>query len=326
MPTRACAVLETPRTRLVRLAAFATIWFVWGSTFLVIRYAIAGIPPLLMCGLRLVIGGVILLAWARLAGGLWPRGIEWRNAALVGLLLPGIGNAAVTIGVAHVPSGIVALLVSTIPLWMALFAWLGAHGDSPGPRAVIGLTLGFAGIALLIGPGLATGHDAVLSPLWSLVPVAGSVSWAWGSLWSRRAAMPASPLMSTGVGLTAAGLALVLVALPAGDFARWHAAATPLSAWAALGYLAVFGSVLGFTAYLYLLRHVAPSVVATYAFVNPIVAMALGVVFAGETLTPRTLTAAAIVLLAVLLITTAPAAPRGAGATAGVGAIPARRA
>jgi drug/metabolite transporter (DMT)-like permease len=310
---------------MLSLLAFASIWFVWGSTFLVIRYAIAGIPPVLMCGLRLLSAGAALLAWARLTGVAWPRGVEWRNAALVGVLLPGVGNVSVTLGVAHVPSGLVALLVSTIPLWMALLASVGPDPQPPGRRALVGLVLGFAGIALLIGPGLLSGHDRTLSPFWALLPVAGSLSWAWGSLWSRRARLPRAPMMSTGVGLVAAGLGSLLVALAQGDFHAWNAAATPASAWLALAYLAAFGSVLGFSAYLFLLRHHPPSVVATYAFVNPIVAMLLGYLFGGEALSVRTLTAAAVVLAAVLLITTASHATRREGLAAGVGPLPARR-
>ena len=315
----------TRGSRTLLLLAFASIWFVWGSTFLVIRFAIDGIPPILMCGLRLFAAGLALLVWARVSGQSWPRGVEWRNAALVGLLLPGIGNASVTLGIAHVPSGLVALLVSTIPLWMGLLSSLGRDAEPPATQAVAGLALGFAGIALLIGPGLLTGHDPSMSPLWALLPIGGSLSWAWGSLWSRRARLPASPLVSTGIGLTAAGVGLLLLAVPLGDVAAWRPAAVPASAWWSLAYLAAFGSVLGFSAYLYLLRRVAPAVVGTYAFVNPIVAMALGFVFAGELLTPRTLTAAAIVLAAVLLIVTAPASRRAAGAPAGAGAIQARR-
>src|SRR5262245_51665312 len=159
-----------------------------------------------MCGLRLVSAGVGLLVWARLTGVAWPRGVEWRNAALVGVLLPGVGNVSVTIGVAHVPSGLVALLVSTIPLWMALLSSIGRNAEPPGRQALVGLVLGFAGIALLIGPGIVSGHDATISPLWALVPVLGSLSWSWGSLWSRRARMPHSPIMSTAVGLVAAGV------------------------------------------------------------------------------------------------------------------------
>jgi drug/metabolite transporter (DMT)-like permease len=255
------------------LLAFLSIWLVWGSTFLAIRYAIVGIPPILMCGLRLLSAGAGLLAWARLTGVRWPRGIEWRNAALVGFLLPGVGNVSVTIGVAHVPSGLVALLVSTIPLWMALLVSFGPDAEPPGRQALAGLGLGFAGIALLIGPGLLSGHDATFSPLWALIPIAGSLSWSWGTLGSRRARLPSSPMMSTAVGLVAAGIVSLLVALVQGDFRHWAPAAAPMSAWLALAYLAAFGSVLGFSAYLYLLRHHPPSVVATYAFVNPIVAM-----------------------------------------------------
>jgi hypothetical protein len=167
----------------------------------------------LMCGLRLLSAGGALLLWARLTGVTWPRGIEWRNAALVGVLLPGVGNVSVTIGVAHVPSGLVALLVSTIPLWMALLVVVRTRRPAAGPAGAPRPGAGFSGIALLIGPGLVGGHDAVLSPLWALVPVAGSLSWSWGSLWSRRARLPRSPLMSTGVGLVAAGLGSLLFAL-----------------------------------------------------------------------------------------------------------------
>ena len=305
--------------------AFASIWLVWGSTFLAIRYAIAGIPPVLMCALRLLAAGVALVAWARASGARWPRGGEWWNAALVGVLLPGVGNLSVTVAEAHVPSGLVALLVSTIPLWMALLGSWGPHAEPPGRQALGGLVMGFAGIVLLIGPGLAGARGAALSPLWALLPVAGSLSWAWGSLWSRRARLPASPHMSTGVGLVAGGVGALLLALARGDLARWNAAATPAASWAALAYLAAFGSVLGFSAYLYLLRRLAPAMVATYAFVNPIVAMFLGFLFGGESLSARTLAAAAVVLAAVLLITTAPPAPRAAGVTSGVGALPARR-
>jgi drug/metabolite transporter (DMT)-like permease len=316
---------RSARERTLSLLAFASIWFVWGSTFFAIRVAIGGIPPVLMCGLRLLSAGLALLLWARLTGVAWPRGIEWRNAALVGVLLPGIGNVSVTIGVAHVHSGLVALLVSTIPLWMALLAAFGPEAQPPGRQALLGLVLGFAGIALLIGPGLLTGHDATLSPSWALVPVLGSLSWSWGSLWSRRVRLPRSPMMSTAVGLVAAGVAALLVALALGDLQRWNAAATSPGAWWALAYLAAFGSVLGFSAYLYLLRHHPPSVVATYAFVNPIVAMFLGSLFGGESLSPRTLAAAAVVLAAVLLITTAAPAVRREGLASGLGTMPARR-
>jgi len=319
-------VPDRPRgARVLELLAFAGIWFVWGSTFLVIRFAIHGIPPFLMCGLRLLSAGLVLLVWARVRGDAWPRGREWVNASLVGILLPGVGNTSVTVAVAHLPSGLVALLLATIPLWMGLFTTIGPNAESLGRQAVVGLALGFAGIALLIGPGLLGVEHGAFSPVWTLVPIFGALSWGWGSLWSRRASQPRSPLISTGVGLTAAGAGLLVVSAAAGDLAGWKAAAVPTSAWVATAYLSVFGSVLAFTGYLYLLGRVAPAKVATYAFVNPIVAMVLGLVFAGETFSGRTLAAAVIVLAAVWLITTAPAAVRGARVPVGEGA-PARRA
>ena len=298
------------RTRLLTTLAFLCIWFVWGSTFLTIRHVIHTIPPLLMCGLRLLSAGLLLGAFGAATGAPWPRGKEWRNAALVGILLPGVGNLAVTIGIAHVHSGLVALLVGTIPLWMALLASLGRHATAPGRQAGAGLVLGFLGIALLIGPGLLTpggSSEMGRNPMWALIPVAGSLSWAWGSLWSRRVAMPSSGVVSTAVGLTAAGAVQLLIAGSIGDFANWQPSAVPWTAWAGFVWLVVFGSALGFGSYLYLLRRVSPAVVATYAFVNPVVAMALGWAFGGESLTPRTLTAASVVLAAVVLITTAPA-------------------
>ena len=318
---------DHPRgSRALELLAFASIWFVWGSTFLVIRWAIDGIPPFLMCGLRLFSAGLALLVWAHVRGDAWPRGREWVNASLVGILLPGVGNTAVTVGVAHLPSGLVALLVATIPLWMSLLSAIGPHAEPPGRQAALGLGLGFAGIALLIGPGLFGSPSGPFEALWMLVPIAGSLSWSWGSLWSRRARQPRSPLVSTGVGLTASGLALLVLSAAVGDLAGWQPAAVPASAWIATAYLSVFGSVLSFTAYLYLLGRVAPAKVATYAFVNPIVAMALGLVFAGETLSGRTLTAAAIVLVAVWLITTARPAERGASIATDAGTAPVRQA
>ncbi len=309
--------------RLLIVSSFACIWLVWGSTFLTIRHVIHTIPPVLMCSLRLLSGGLLLGLYGFATDALTPRGVEWRNAALVGVLLPGLGNLSVTFGVAHVHSGLVALLVGTIPLWMALLGSFGSRATPPGPRAAFGLLLGFAGIAWLVAPGLMSPNgtrEFGRHPVWILVPVAGSLSWAWGSLFSRRVAMPSSGVMSTAVGLTAAGTLQLLVAWGVGDVAHWQPAAVPWTAWAGLGWLVVFGSVLGFGSYLYLLRRVRPAIVATYAFVNPIVAMVLGWAFGGEVLGPRTLAAAAVVLAAVVLITTAPPPAPAPNAAAGLDA------
>ena len=292
---------------------FACLYFVWGGTFLAIRIALDTIPPLLLCGSRLLLAGVILLVWAKLSGTPWPRGKEWRHAALVGLMLPAAGNVSVTISETHVPSGVVALLLSTIPLWMALLASVGRSPSPPGRQALVGLVMGFAGVALLIGPGLLPNAAHEFSPLWAIIPVLGALSWAYGSLWSRRVAMPRSPLLGTAVGMTAGGIVLLAMSAGAGEFARFEPARVTLGAVLSMTYLIVLGSVIAFSVYLYLLARVRPEVVATYAFVNPVVAMALGWAFAGEHLSPRTLTAAAIVIVSVALITTA-RAPLASGA------------
>jgi drug/metabolite transporter (DMT)-like permease len=290
------------------LIAFACVYFIWGSTFLGIRIAIDSLPPMLMCAVRLLLAGLVLLVWARATGAAWPKGAELRNAAVVGVLLPAIGNGSVTLGITHVPSGLVALLVATIPFWMALFAALGPDAVRPSTQAVGGLLLGFGGIALLFGPSLAHAAHTEFPARWALFPIAGALSWAWGSLWSRRVRMPSSPLASTGVGMLAGGAFLLVVSGALGEFARFEPARVTWASVAALAYLSVFGSVVAFSAYLYLLRYVPPSLVATYAFVNPVVAMALGWLFAHETLSPRSLGAAGLVVVAVALITTAPAA------------------
>lgn len=293
------------------MASFVAVYLIWGSTYLAIRIALGGLPPLLLCALRQGSAGVIMLVWARARGDAWPRaGVEWRNAAAVGLLLLGVGNATVTVGEMRVASGLVALIVAAVPLWMALFAAAGPRGVPPGPRAVAGLLVGFGGIALLIGPGLAVEAHRTAS-LWALIPLAGTVSWAWGSLWSRRARLPASPVMSTAIGLLAAGAALAGVSAATGEWRGFAPAHAGVAALAALAYLSVFGSVVAFSAYLHLLRRVPPAKAATYAFVNPVVALALGAWFGGEAFSPRALVAAALVIASVALTigARAPAAP-----------------
>ncbi|MFI5372401.1 MAG: EamA family transporter [Candidatus Eisenbacteria bacterium] len=288
--------------------AFFSIYVVWGSTFLVIRTALEHLPPLFLCGARLLVAGVVLAALAWRARAPWPRGIEWRNAALVGLLLPAIGNGSVTIAETHVASGLVALLVASIPMWMALFAALGPHPIPLRPRVVAGLVTGLVGIALLVGPGHLAGARGGIG--WTLVPIVGSISWAWGSLWSGRVRMPASPLVSTAVGMTAGGLVLLGASVAGGEWRRLGPAAFSPASLVALAYLSLFGSVIAFTAYLWLLRNVPPTRVSTYAFVNPVVAVTLGALLAGESFDGRVAIAATLVVAAVALIVTTQAPAR----------------
>jgi drug/metabolite transporter (DMT)-like permease len=309
------------------LAAFAVVYLVWGSTFLAIRMALDTIPPFALNGLRLSSAGACMLLWALLRREPWPNARAARNAIVTGLLLPTVGNTAVTLGTTHVPSGLVALLVGSIPLFMAALGALGAAGPrtSIRPRQWAGLLAGFAGIGLLVASKPAR-HDVAMHGwepvLWALVPVLGSLSWAWGSLWSRRVEMPASPVISTGLGLAVGGAAMLAGSVASGDWARLDVSRVSATAWAALAYLSVFGSVLGFSAYLFLLRRVSPTMVSTYAFVNPVVAMLLGLAFAGERFTPLALGASGLIVAAVAILVTTPAATARA-APALRGAVPA---
>lgn len=294
-----------PRGQALKVAiAFLCIYLVWGSTFYAIRVGLEHLPPLFLCGIRLLAAGVMLAVAAWRMRAPWPRGIEWRNAALVGLLLPAIGNGSVTLGETHVPSGLVALLIASIPMWTALFAASGPDRTPLKPRVVAGLVVGLAGIALLVGPGQMQGARG--SMWWSLIPVLGAMSWAWGTLWSRRVKMPASPLASNAVGMGAGGAVLLAASLAGGEWSRLTPASFGLVPMAAVAFLAVFGSVVGFTAYLWLLRHVPPTRVSTYAFVNPVVAITLGALLAGEPFGGAVALAAGLVVVAVALIVTAP--------------------
>jgi drug/metabolite transporter (DMT)-like permease len=292
-------ISPTTSSRWMVIAAFAAIYIIWGSTYLAIRFAIETMPPLLMAGVRFLLAGGLLYGWMRLSGTPRPTGINWRAAAIVGGLLLG-GNGAVTWAEQWVPSGLAALLIATVPLWMVLLAWL-RGGERPTLGVSAGLALGLVGIILLIGPGELLGGSHV-DPIGALAIILGSVSWAAGSLYSRKAAMPKAPLLGTGMEMLAGGALLLLVGLATGEGAQVHLEAVSLRSVLALGYLIVFGSIVAFSAYVWLLRVVTPARASTYAYVNPVVAVFLGWALASEPLTPLTIVAAAVIVTAVALI------------------------
>ena len=293
---------RTSRAR--QILAFAAVYVLWGSTFLAIRYAIATIPPFLMAGARHMLAGLILFPLARLRSGERPTRANWGAALLMGALLLVIGNGGVSWAEQIVPSGVAALLVATVSLWMVLLDWLRPGGMRPGRRVMAGLVLGFAGMALLVGPsGLFGGAGgARVNPFGATVLVIASLSWATGSVHSRRLALPRSPLLGTAMQCLAGGTLLTLLGLLSGQGARFDWSSVSLRSALALGYLVVFGSLLGFSAYTYLLGTAPPSRIATYAYVNPVVALFLGWAFAGERLSLRTLSAAAVIIAAVVLV------------------------
>lgn len=282
------------------IAAFAAIYLIWGSTYLAIRFAIETMPPLIMAGVRFLIAGGLLYGWTRLRGTPRPTGTNWRAAALIGALLLLGGNGAVTWAEQWVPSGLAALLIATEPLWIVLLIWL-RGGDRPTAGVAGGLVLGLIGIALLVGPGELLGGSH-LDPVGAGAILLASVSWAAGSLYAQRAPMPATPLLGTGMEMLIGGALLLLAGLATGEGAQLHLEALSLRSGLALGYLIVFGSIVAFSAYVWLLRVVPPARAATYAYVNPVVAVFLGWALAGEVITPLTLVAAAVIVIAVALI------------------------
>lgn len=292
---------KPPRWRVV--TAFAAVYLIWGSTYLAIRLAIETIPPFLMAGIRFLIAGAILYAWARWRGTPPPLRTHWLAATIVGGLLLVGGNGGVVWAEQRVPSGLTALLIATVPLWMAFLNWLRPGGVKPSNGVIAGLLLGFIGITLLVGPGeLAGGHH--VDSLGAAVLIMASLSWAAGSLYSRRAQLPASPLLTTGMEMLAGGALLLIAGSLADEWARFELSALSVRSSLALTYLIVFGALVGFTAYIWLLRVSTPAQASTYAYVNPVVAIFLGWALAGEPLTARTLLAAAIIVAAVVVITT----------------------
>jgi drug/metabolite transporter (DMT)-like permease len=295
-------------SRLRLLAAFAAVYAIWGSTYLGIRIAIETFPPLLMAGTRHLIAGALLYPWIRRRSGIVPTAANWRACALTGFLLLLCGNGGVSWAEQVVPSGVAALLVATVSLWMVLIEWLRPRGAHPGPRVFGGLALGFAGLVLLVGPANLAGSGRV-NLVGAGVLFFASLCWAAGSVFSKHIALPHSPLLAVAMQSLTGGAFLWVAGLVSGEGAALSLSRVSLRSTLALVYLIVFGSWIGFTAYNYLLKATTPARVGTYAFVNPVVALFLGWALAGEAVTLRTFSAAAVILTGVVLVITAPHPP-----------------
>lgn len=291
---------EAPR--LLVLSAFAAVYLIWGSTYLGILIAIETIPPLLMAGVRFLAAGSILYAWLRFTGAAQPTFSQWRSATLIGALLLLIGNGGVTWSEQTVPSGIAALMVATVPLWMVVLDWIWHGTKRPSPRTMIGVGLGLTGMMVLIGPSNVSSEHFDTLGLTALF--LATVGWAAGSLQSRRVDLPNSPFMSTAMQMLCGGGLLFLAGVFAGETRTFSFTAVSARSLVALVYLIIFGALIAFTAYVWLLRVSTPARVSTYAYVNPVIALLLGWAFANEALTPRSLLAAGIIVAAVVLIIT----------------------
>ena len=297
-------------SRLALIAAFAALYVIWGSTYLAILFAIDSIPPLLMAGSRFLTAGVLLYAIARWQGAPRSGWIDWRTAAIVGACLLLGGNGGVTLAEQYVPSGLAAVIVATVPIYIALLGWLKGTAARPRPLVWLGLAGGFCGVAILVASSLRmpTG-DHPKAGFGMLILLVSSFLWSAGSLYSRRAKNAPSPFLAAGQQMLCGGALLLLGGIASGELRQFDSHRVT---WLSLGawfYLVTIGAIVAFSAYIWLLRHCDPAKVATYAYVNPVVAVLLGAAFAGETLTARTLVAAALIIGSVAVVITADQRP-----------------
>jgi len=287
--------------RLKQVAAFAAIYVIWGSTYLAIRFAIETLPGFTMAAVRFLFVGGLLYAFTRLRGAERPRAGQWRAAAIVGALLLAGGNGMVVWAEERLASGLAALLVATEPLWVVVVMGLWPGGGRPRPIAVAGILLGFGGVALLTLTGEPGATGAIHLPS-ALAVVGAALSWALGSIYAARTdRLPSSVYLSTAMQMLAGGAVLGVMGLVAGEWTTLDPAAFSARSLLALGYLVVFGTIIAFMSYSWLIRHAEPTLVSTYAYVNPVVAVFLGWLLADEPVTGRTFLAAGLILAAVVL-------------------------
>lgn len=284
------------------IAAFAAIYLIWGSTYLFIGFAVKTIPPHITAALRFVVAGFALYAFLRWRGVAAPKWIHWRSAILVGVLLLALGNGSVSWAETMVPTGLAALIIALVPLWMVLLEWVRPGGSKPHNGVFGGVALGLIGMGLLIGPS-AFGLDRPLNPIGVAILVSASLCWSVGSVYSRHAPLPDSPLMLTAMEMIAGSLVLLLMSVGLGEWSQFHLPDVSLLSFGSIIYLTLFGSLLAFSAYVFLLQVSTPAKVSTYAYVNPVVAVFLGWALNGEIITPLTLTASATIIVAVAIIT-----------------------
>jgi drug/metabolite transporter (DMT)-like permease len=296
--------MTDPR-RIQVVLAFAALYLIWGSTYLGILFAIQSIPPFLMAGARFFLAGLIMFGVARTQGPLKSTWVEWKTAVIVGACLLLGGNGGVTLSEKFIETGLASLIVATVPIYITLLGWLFGMTPRPQPIVWLGLAGGFLGVALLLGPALRfSGGGGSHPAIGMAILLVGSFLWSAGSLYSRRAKHSASPFLGAAQQMFCGGVLLLIVGLFTGEGKHFHPANITTLSLGAFAYLVLIGAIVGYTAYFWLLRHCDPAKVATYAYVNPIVAVLLGALFAHETVTLRTLIAAVLIIGSVALIIT----------------------
>lgn len=288
------------------LLAFAIIYFVWGSTFLAIRVGVREVPPFLLAGMRFFIAGLVLYLWMRAKGTPSPTFREWRAASLLAIFIFVFDYGLLFWAEQHVPSGIAAVMMATIPAFMAISEIVILRTQRLTARLSIALLIGLAGVAVLVSRTISFG-DAPIDTAGACALLVASVSWSVASALTRKLPLPAAKTMSSGAQMLAGGVFLSTAAALLGEFHTFHIHSVSRTTWLALAYLIVAGSIIGFTAYVWLIHHESPTKVGTYAYVNPAVAVLIGYFLGGEPIGPRTLMGTTCVLISVVLITTTPA-------------------
>src|SRR5438309_4829448 len=297
--------MAAPKRTLV-IIAFAALYLIWGSTYLGIRFAIETIPPFLMAGTRFLIAGIIMYAIALSQGISKSSWANWRTSLIIGACLLLAGNGGVTISEKYIDSGLAALIVAIVPIYIVLLGWVTGMAPKPTPLMWLALVGGFVGVGILFGPALRfSSNDGRHPAIGISILLVSSFIWSVGSLYSRSAKHAASPFLTAAQQMLCGGMLLLFVGIATGELRRLHPGSISMLSLASFIYLVIIGAVVGYTAYILLLRHCEPAKVATYAYVNPIVAVLLGTLFAGETVTIRTLIAAALIIGSVALVITA---------------------
>jgi drug/metabolite transporter (DMT)-like permease len=287
------------------LLAFAIIYLVWGSTFLAIRIGVREVPPFLLAGMRFLVAGAVLYAWMRAKGIPSPTRREWGGATLLAVLVFVLDYGSVFWAERRVPSGITAVMLATIPVFMTISEILVMKTQRLTPRLAIALLIGIGGVAVLVSRAVSFG-DAPVDPVGACALIVAALSWSVGSALTRKLPLPAEKAMSSGTQMLAGGVMLTLIAAAFGEFHGFQFRAVSLKAWLALAYLIVAGSIIAYTAYVWLIHHESPTKVGTYAYVNPVVAVVLGYFLGGEAVGPRTILGTLFVLVSVVVITTTP--------------------
>ncbi|MFA7340043.1 MAG: drug/metabolite exporter YedA [Candidatus Obscuribacterales bacterium] len=283
------------------VAAFLAVYLIWGSTYLAIRFGLESLPPFLMSGSRYLIAGALIYLYAWKKGAGHPSRAQWLRATIIGVLLFVLGNGGIVLAAQSIPSGLVSLMVATVPIYVVLLDWW-KGGKAPSHFTGAGLAVGVLGMVLLLGPSKIGGATSV-DPVGIVWAMLASLAWAVGSLYARHADLPKSQLQSAGMQTVTAGAIMMLISAGIGETSGFNIAEVSTKSWLSLLYLIVFGSIVGFTAYVYMLKSASPTRVSTYAYVNPVVAVFLGWALAGEAVTSQTIMASGVILCAVWLIT-----------------------